>query len=500
MFSERWTPRRRRWVRRIVLGLLVLLGLGGWGWWNLQRTAVEGKKELAAAIAETDKLDPRWHWEQIDADRPSMADAENSMRVIRELADSLGGWDPATLKLPDGEEFWSDEPAPANRQLDEDRLALLRKVLKERERNLALAVSLKDFSRGRAAINLEPDVLSTLLKHAQDCRAPIWLLQIDIERLLHEGRPQEAAVRIPAILNAVAGLRDDPFLVSHVVRMAGRSVAVKETERLLAMSELGDDELRQLMTAFKAEQGENLLLAGIRGERAGYHFLFENLESGRLPLADFLAQLAAGGTTRPQPDFSSRLGALVYESRLYEDHAFMLRRLNEAYAIAQLPTQEQLPAWGQWDQQLRTAKIESTETKRLILSSLLISAIPRVRDAAIRDQAQLSCTLAVLAAERFRLAHKRWPKNLQELCPKYLVEVPIDPFDGKPLRLAHKKDGIAIYSVGKDGQDDGGEILNPSMNDGEMADLGLRLWHPSQRRLPAEPRKKDEEKGPDDEE
>jgi hypothetical protein len=49
------------------------LGLGGWGWWNLQRTAVEGKKELAAAIAETDKLDPRWHWEQIDADRPSMA-------------------------------------------------------------------------------------------------------------------------------------------------------------------------------------------------------------------------------------------------------------------------------------------------------------------------------------------------------------------------------------------------------------------------------------------
>jgi hypothetical protein len=476
--------------------LLVLCGLGGWGWWYLERTAAEGREELAAVIAETDQLDPRWRWEQIDADRPAVADAENSMRVIRELADSLGGWDPASLKLPDGEDLWSDEPAQANRQLDDERLALIRKTLKEKKRSLQLAVSLKDFPRGRAAVNLEPDVLSTLLKHAQDCRPPTWLLQMDIERLLHEGRPHEAAVRIHAIFNATAGLRDEPFLVSQIVRMAGRNVAVQETERLLGMSEPGDDELKRLMTVFKAEQGENLLLVGIRGERAASHFLFDNLESGRLPLADFLAQLAAGGTTQPQSDFSSRLGALVYESRLYEDHAFMLSRLNHAYVVAQLPMNEQLDAWKEWEESMRSGKADALENKRLILSYLLLPAVSRVGHAVVQNEARLSCALAILAAERFRLARQRWPKNMDELCPDFLPRVPIDPFDGKPLRLAQKKDGIAIYSVRKDGRDDGGEILDPARADGKNADLGLRLWDPKQRRLPAEPRKKEQDQDP----
>ena len=80
---------------------------------------------------------------------------------------------------------------------------------------------------------------------------------------------------------------------------------------------------------------------------------------------------------------------------------------------------------------------------------MLCSAIRRTRAAAHPLNA-----LAALAAERFRLAHKRWPKDLQELCPAYLEEVPIDPFDGKPLKLAHRDDGIVIYSVDKDGKDD----------------------------------------------
>jgi hypothetical protein len=451
--------------------LLVLLGLGGWGWWNLQRTAVEGKKELAAAIAETDQLDPRWHWEQIEADRPAVADADNSMRVIRELADSLGGWE-VTLELPDGEDFWGDEPAPANRQLDEERLALLRKTLKERERSLALAVSLKDFPRGREVIELAPDFVSTPRPHVQNCRPAYDLLKLDIELLLHEERPHEAAVRIPAILNAAAGLRDEPFLISQLVRISGRTAAVRRTERILGMGELGDHELRRLMTAFKGEQNQNLLLAGIRGERAGSHSLFENIESGRLS------------------------GFMLYESRLYEDHAFMLRRMNEACAIVQLPMPEQMSASREWDQRLSIARVEAKQQKRLILSYLLLPGMEMLCGAPLRDQAQLSCVLAALAAERFRLAHQRWPKNLQELCPKYLAQVPIDPFDGKPLRLAQKKDGIAIYSVGKDGRDDGGEILNPAQADGKNSDLGLRLWDPKQRRLPAEPRKKEQDQDP----
>ena len=117
--------------------------------------------------------------------------------------------------------------------------------------------------------------------------------------------------------------------------------------------------------------------------------------------------------------------------------------------------------------------------------------------ASIRDQARLSCLLSALASERFRLAHKRWPKDLQELVPTYLPEVPIDPFDGKPTKFAQREDGIVIYSVDKDGQDNGGDIHKKSPEDDNPKDLGIRLWNPDHRRLAPLPKKKEELKDDD---
>ncbi len=39
-----------------------------------------------------------------------------------------------------------------------------------------------------------------------------------------------------------------------------------------------------------------------------------------------------------------------------------------------------------------------------------------------------------------------------------LTTVPIDPYDGKPLRLSIVGGQLVIYSVGKDGKDDGGRV------------------------------------------
>jgi hypothetical protein len=57
---------------------------------------------------------------------------------------------------------------------------------------------------------------------------------------------------------------------------------------------------------------------------------------------------------------------------------------------------------------------------------------------------------------RFRLDHGTLPSHLDELVPAYLDAVPLDPFDGHPLRLAVKNDHRIIYSVGPDLVDDGG--------------------------------------------
>jgi hypothetical protein len=125
-----------------------MVGLGAAAvkmWAGRQRAAAAGREELAAAIAETDQLDPRWRWEQIEEDRPVVPDAENSIRVLRQLR-GVTDWPRPDRRSPAVREVLEDWPA--NRRLDGERLARMRDLLKTRERGLAQAASLKDFPRG----------------------------------------------------------------------------------------------------------------------------------------------------------------------------------------------------------------------------------------------------------------------------------------------------------------------------------------------------------------
>ena len=50
------------------------------------------------------------------------------------------------------------------------------------------------------------------------------------------------------------------------------------------------------------------------------------------------------------------------------------------------------------------------------------------------------------------------PPELAALVPAFLAAVPRDPLDGQPLRYRSEPSGACLlYSVGEDGQDDGGD-------------------------------------------
>jgi hypothetical protein len=97
--------------------------------------------------------------------------------------------------------------------------------------------------------------------------------------------------------------------------------------------------------------------------------------------------------------------------------------------------------------------------------------------------------LVMVAVERFRQAHQRWPNALEELVPPFLEKIPDDPYTGTRLLYRRLPDGVVIYSVGPDGVDNGGNIRpqNPPTAFGVSpgADIGFRLWDPKHRRQKA---------------
>src|SRR5207249_2495075 len=100
-------------------------------------------------------------------------------------------------------------------------------------------------------------------------------------------------------------------------------------------------------------------------------------------------------------------------------------------------------------------------------------------------RAQLSCACVGLAAEEYRLKHKRWPTIGQLVEAGFLEEASRDPFDGEPLRWRPTADGLVIYSIAPNGDYRGdGLDDNSSLPKGFRAEF--RLWNPEKRSQPPE--------------
>lgn len=471
---------RRRWWHwpgRIAVGLVTCLAAVILGQYVQMRvTAARGREELVKVLAETAAKDPRWQWELIQDDLEPLPEADNSMRVILAVAREIGDWDSEDVL---------DPHLPANRRWTAERLTTLRRALGKREVGLKAALKIKDMPRGRAEV-VNSKALSVPLPHAGATRSIFTLFALDVERVLHDNRPGEGPDRLVAMLNAQAAMQDDPFLICLVVRRVGQSMAGDGVERLLGMAVLPDDQLQRLASAFGAVRGERGLRSALRGARSQYHEMFTNLEDGHLSLAEFLAHLE--GNPGSSVTTSDRVRAWRYRPRLYEDHALFLRTFNEYLDIAELPPWEQRARWLRSEDEFRSSEGEYQEAGRMVLSLRLIPALTRWTDELTRADAKVACAIVAVAAERFRLANNRWPRSLDELRPRYLAEIPPDPYTGRPLLYASKPNGVAVYSVGQDGVDGKGEVLRlPRGDNGTLPhDLGVRLWDPDHRGLPAE--------------
>jgi len=68
---------------------------------------------------------------------------------------------------------------------------------------------------------------------------------------------------------------------------------------------------------------------------------------------------------------------------------------------------------------------------------------------------QLQATRVILALRAYKLTHGNPPQDLSALVPDFLDEVPVDDFDGQPLRYSAERK--IVYSVGENLKDDGGD-------------------------------------------
>jgi hypothetical protein len=443
----------------VRLGVLLFGGLAGFA-----SLLYRADYRLQSALSRLDREDPGWRLDDIEAARAAVPDDENGARVVVAAADLL------PYPWPSSQFDEAFQKLPPNRHLDRAVYGQLCSELDEQEPALAEARKLADLPRGRHRLVFRrPNVFLTSLGDQQKCRSVAHLLSYSAMRRADEGDAGGALRDCRAAANAGRSIGDEPLLISQLIRNAGVAIGCNAVARALAQDEPPPDELAALQRLLEDEDAFNGLALSIRGERASLHEMVSAIESGQLSLS------ALGAGTIPAEGL---LGTFMRPS-FKGEHPQILARMTRYLEASRLPPERQVAAEAALDAEMRNL------SRMAVLTRLLIPAVGKVAESCRRKRAQVRCLILALAAERFRRAHGRWPATAAELTPEELPAVPLDPFDGQPLRLRLLPDGVVVYSVGIDGTDDGGK-LDPEHPWQKGTDFGYRLWDVGRRGLQPE--------------
>src|SRR5205807_2321433 len=123
-----------------------------------------------------------------------------------------------------------------------------------------------------------------------------------------------------------------------------------------------------------------------------------------------------------------------------------------------------------------------TQAKDLpLMARVLVASESKLSTAWLRHSTILRCGQVLVATERYRATHGKWPTTIAELVPDYVVRVPLSPFEGSPLQLRRIQHGVIVYSIGPYGKDSAGALDETNSLKGGN-DLRLRLWDVAERR------------------
>lgn len=463
-------PRRRTRLLLALAGTAAVLVVGALAVTGHDFFVARG--ELAAAIAETDRLDPGWRFEDLAAQRRLPPRAQNSaLQVLKVFSLIPPGWHSRPAGPQDEDPGVVDDVlrdlAP-EKQLDKRQVRRLRADLGRAGTALEQARKLADMPEGRYPVAWAPDVISTPCPWLDAVYLTRPLLQLDALLRNQIGDPDAALTSARALVNVGCSLGDEPFWSGPSNRNGCRYEAARAVERTLAQGQPSERALMAMQESLAREDAVPLLLPHFRGERAVKHVFLTRVDEGHNRLSE-LGCVPTRGLRAYAETWFGRPYAL-------HKHAEYLCAMNEAVEIAKRPLEQQYPLYQAWRRQ--RGCVEN------VGDGLVIGGEPE--RGLLATHALLRCALVALAAERYRLKHGDWPRAGADLVPDYLPGVPLDPIDGQPLRYRRTGVGAVIYSVGEDGRDDGGDP-NPPPDGWLPRDVVFTLWDVARRRQPPTP-------------
>ncbi len=335
---------------------------------------------------------------------------------------------------------------------------------------------------------LESPVLSFDLNYQQGFSLPLphlaplkgaaqWLAATMLVEL-HQGHPTNAWENLRALTALMQRFRNEPLVISELVRVAIGQIALNATWEALESTGWPDEQLAENQAAWQSvdlltQADSALAMEQLLGEQAfaqwrrSYASIgFMNGSGG--PASSGLTELAEMGKELVHdPGEGLKSLARRYPRywnwkwwQSYEDELANIQACQAGIRAMRTAREEQAlgPALKQLDQDLACVRRAHPNAGYWPCYSLLDDRSRRFSSRIRALEIQRALVVTALALKRYQLGHGAYPPELGALAPAFLSAAPRDPIDGKPLRYQLKPDGsFLLYSVGEDGEDNGGD-------------------------------------------
>jgi hypothetical protein len=272
------------------------------------------------------------------------------------------------------------------------------------------------------------------------------LLELDTRVMAADGDYRGVLRNVNAMFLMAQHARTQPFLVGLFMSYRMERRAIGLLQFALRSDKISSDDLA-MVNVDDCPPALRLLERQQRMEEAARLMEFCRVGSGEVRISDLGSELGARLQDTRSPDDAFLLS--WYVVFLFSDDLADERRLSqEECRINSMPYAQAMSLSKGYAKQLEHSGI---------LTRLLMGYSPGFSvDSVARAEARRETARLGLAAEKYRLRHGKFPAQLDDLAPDFIPVIPLDSFDGKPMKMKRTEHGLILYSVGPNLVDDGG--------------------------------------------
>ncbi len=331
-----------------------------------------------------------------------------------------------------------------------------------------------------------PNPAAVLLPHLAVIKRISQLLQLRACAELAAGKTDAALADMNLMFYLTDSIRDEPILISHLVRIAESQILLQPLAQGIARHRWSDAQLAGfeerlgkfnfLADGRRALEGERVVFGGavidyIRTAPNRFNTLSslglssDDRQGGGVDAISAIYALAPGGWL----DFEK-----VNYHRAFED--FLLPVFDpsahkvspEAVRRANVRLDDLLKHRG-----------PGVLLRHQFFIGFLLPAVSKSIQRSVYAQTALDEAAVACALERYRLARGAYPDSLDALAPQYIARMPRDIITGEPLKYHRTEDGqYVLYSVGWNEKDDGGLISVNKTGHAVNFEEGDWVWRP----------------------